>query len=84
MAFTDSAEKIERIYRSFKKNNRGLRLGQFFCNRYVKNFDRVTDPLFNQPKDAVAKLAIDAWLKDNGYADVLPPLVVSKTPPPEE
>lgn len=72
MKYCSSMIKIEKKYNALKRQQPSARLGQMFCNLYVKHFDNTTSSLFNQPDDTKAKNQINQWLLDNGYADTLP------------
>ena len=47
-----------------------LRLGQFFCNKYLKDPHAIPN-LFNIHRD-YAEVLITQWLIDNQYVDLLP------------
>lgn len=72
MAYATSTQKLVKRYNTLKRKHPSLRLGQYFCNLYVKAFDGRTDPLFNQPNDDLAAIAIDQWMRDNQHLDELP------------
>ena len=75
MAFTSSLERMWASYCQIKKKQPSLRFGQYFCNLYVKQYDAITDPLFNEHVDMVAKFKINDWLIDNQYVETMPPEV---------
>lgn len=62
----------QRLIRLHKMSGSDQRLGQYFCNNYVKVFDQTTDPLFNESNDGIAAQLIDAWLERNHHREFLP------------
>lgn len=50
------------------------RLGQYFCNRYIK---MSWPELFHEKNDAISIEIIKVWLADHDYHNELPPVLPS-------
>lgn len=65
---------LYRIRNLHASDGRRERLGQFFCNRYLKGCEAVPG-LFYEPDEEKAAAAISQWLRDHQYEDSLPPRI---------
>jgi len=60
---------LAKFVKSHYANPQNIRLGQRFCNMYIKG----QWPELFYCNDAKAKILIGQWLVDNQYFDQLPP-----------
>ena len=54
------------------------RLGQWFCNKYIKRgkvWTWAKTDLFYETKNTISRQTISAWMEDNCYVSSLPPEV---------
>lgn len=61
-----------RSIRASAKRAPTLRLGQYFCNTYIKGS---WPELFYEKNDNKAAEMIRVWLADHSYTDSMPPVV---------
>lgn len=60
---------IEQLLKEYKIYGRGERLGQYFCNRYIK---KPMPELYYQENSGIALGIIRNWLQMLDYRDELP------------
>lgn len=63
-------ESLDKVESKHGREGRSLRLGQFFCNRYIK---APWPELYYEESTEKAREMIRAWLIDHHYLDKLPP-----------
>lgn len=63
------------LFNRFKKEGtKGERIGQFFCDRFLKE---PWSELYHEDDQGKAVQMIEAWLASHHYIDSLPPVVPS-------
>jgi len=62
-------QSLKFLMSEYYKENRHERLGQYFCNRYIK---QAWPELFHERDASAAADMIEKWLVDNQYTDTLP------------
>ena len=61
------------LVKEWQEESREERLGQYFCNRYIK---KPWPELFYCNSFSRALAIISKWLEDNHYTDVLPDRII--------
>lgn len=76
MMLSKSCAKILRDFEIEQQKVPSYRLGQYFCNMYIKG---QWPELFYVEDRQKCLIMIEKWLKDNCYENDMPPIV--RTPP---
>jgi len=62
-------QSLKLLMDDYCKENRHERLGQYFCNRYIK---QPWPELFHETDTPTAANMIEEWLANNQYTDTMP------------